>query len=212
MPLSDLDRTPQGEEGRTARGWANGITALSQGLLRVEKTLAGGFMALLLGLILLNVVTRFLKAPIYWIDEASVFTMVWLGFIGASVMTRLRIDFAVTILADQLPPRGVAFLRALATGISLCFALGFVVMCWNWLDPLGIASFGFDPKAYAAETFNFLYTERTQTLEWPTWVVNLILPIFAVTLAIHTAANLLEDTGLAAKRVQIPLTTAEEAA
>ena len=210
--MSAQDKTPREEGPGAGMGWANGITALSQGLLRVEKLLSGVFMTLLLVLILLNVVTRFMKMPIYWIDEASIFTMVWLGFIGASVMTRLRIDFAVTLLADQLPPRGVAAMRALATGISLCFAVGFVVMCWLWMDPLGIASFGFDPKAYAAETFNFLYTERTQTLEWPTWVVNLILPLFAVTLTIHTAANLLEDTGLAAKRVQIPLTTAEEAA
>ena len=69
-----------------------------------------------------------------------------------------------------------------------------------------------DAQAYAAETFNFLYTERTQTLEWPTWVVNLILPIFALTLIVHNTANLLEDLGLARKREQVSLTSAEGAA
>ena len=192
--------------------WADKITGLSQFVLKVEKLLAGFFITILLALILINVVTRFAKVPIYWIDEASIFAMIWLGFIGASVMTRLRIDFAVTLLSDYLSEKWVARLRALATAISLCFAIGFIVMCWNWLDPLGIASYGFDPKAYAAESFNFLYTERTQTLEWPTWVVNLILPIFAVTLALHSAANLVEDLGIASKRKQIVLTSAEGAA
>ena len=192
--------------------WADGVTQLSQVILRGEKALAGFFMTVLLVLILVNVVTRFARVPIYWIDEASIFAMIWLGFIGASVMTRLRIDFAVTLLADQLSPKWVARLRALATAVSLLFAVGFAVVCWLWLDPVGIASHGFDAQAYAAETFNFLYTERTQTLEWPTWIVNLILPIFALTLIVHNAANLLEDLGLARKREQVSLTSAEGAA
>ena len=45
-------------------------------------------------------------------------------------------------------------------------------------------------------TFNFLYTERTQTLNWPTWVVYLTLPIFAVSMTVHGLANLLEDLEL----------------
>lgn len=192
--------------------WAEKITGLSQVLLRVEKFLAGFFITVLLALILINVATRFAKVPIYWIDEASIFSMIWLGFIGASVMTRLRIDFAVTLLSDQLSPRWAAGLRALATAVSLTFALGFAAVCWLWLDPLGIASHGFDAQAFAAETFNFLYTERTQTLEWPTWIVNLILPVFALTLIIHNAANLVEDLGIARKREQVSLTTAEGAA
>ena len=200
------------EEPQKYPFWAEGLTGLSQALLRAEKFLAGIFMTALLALILINVATRFAKVPIYWIDEASIFSMIWLGFIGASVMTRLRIDFAVTLLSDHLSPAWVARLRALATAVSLTFAVGFAVVCWMWLDPLGIASHGFDAQAYAAETFNFLYTERTQTLEWPTWIVNLILPIFALTLIIHNAANLLEDLGIARKREQASLTSAEGAA
>jgi TRAP-type C4-dicarboxylate transport system permease small subunit len=199
-------------EPRNHPRWAETVTGLSQALLRGEKFLAGVFITVLLTLILVNVVTRFAKVPIYWIDEASIFSMIWLGFIGASVMTRLRIDFAVTLLSDHLSPKWVARLRALATAMSLIFAIGFAVVCWMWLDPLGIASHGFDAQAYAAETFNFLYTERTQTLEWPTWIVNLILPVFALTLIVHNAANLLEDLGIARKREQAALTTAEGAA
>ena len=52
------------------------------------------------------------------------------------------------------------------------------------------------PRSSPAETFNFLYTEHTQTLNWPTWVLYLTLPIFAVSMTIHGLANLLEDLEL----------------
>jgi TRAP-type C4-dicarboxylate transport system permease small subunit len=51
----------------------------------------------------------------------------------------------------------------------------------------------FNAKDYAEASFNFLYTERTQTLNWPTWVLQLILPIFSLTLTVHAFANLLEE-------------------
>ena len=194
------------------RAWADAVTAASQGVLRVEMAVAGLLMALLLGLILLNVATRAARMPIYWIDEASVLTLVWLGFIGASVLTRVRIDFAVTLLGDALPLAWQARLRAVATALSLAFGIALVVLCWRWLDPLGIAADGFDARAYAARSFNFLYTERTQTLGWPTWVVSLVMPIFALTFSLHGAANLLEDLGLARRRPQISFTASESAA
>lgn len=202
----------RGDRGdRTAgRTWANAITAASQTVMRIEKSVAGMLMLLLLAIILANVVTRFLRIPLYWVDEAAVFAMIWLGFIGASVMTRLRIDFAVTLVGDQLGPRNVARLKAVASVLSLGFGIGLLVLCWNWMDPRGIAAAGFDARAYAARSFNFLYTEHTQTLEWPSWVIYLVLPLFALTLTLHLAANLLEDLGLAARRPQIALTNSAE--
>jgi TRAP-type C4-dicarboxylate transport system permease small subunit len=69
-------------------------------------------------------------------------------------------------------------------------------MCWLWMDPIGIARAGFDAKVYAGETFNFLYTEHTQTLNWPSWIVYLVLPIFAVSMTLHGLANTVEDLGI----------------
>jgi TRAP-type C4-dicarboxylate transport system permease small subunit len=167
--------------------------ALSSALLRFERGALTALMTLLVLLILLNVVTRYSGIPIYWIDEAAVFTMVWLTFVGASVMTRLRMDFAVGLVSDQLPPRGAKAMKVLATFGVLVFALALVWMCWVWMDPRGIAAAGFNAKDYAEASFNFLYTEHTQTLEWPTWVIQLILPIFSLSLTVHAIANLFEE-------------------
>ena len=167
--------------------------ALSTAVLRTERAALTVLMGLLVLLILLNVVTRYSGTPIYWVDEAAVFTMVWLTFVGASVMTRLRMDFAVGLVSDHLPPGGAKVLKVIATVGVLVFALALVWMCWVWMDPRGIAAAGFNAKDYAEASFNFIYTERTQTLEWPTWVLQLILPIFSLTLTVHAFANLLEE-------------------
>lgn len=167
--------------------------ALSTAVLRAERATLTVLMSLLVLLILLNVVTRYSGIPIYWVDEAAVFTMVWLTFVGASVMTRLRMDFAVGLVSDQLPPGGAKALKVIATFGVLVFALALVWMCWVWMDPRGIAAAGFNAKDYAEASFNFIYTEHTQTLEWPTWVLQLILPIFSLTLTVHAFANLLEE-------------------
>ncbi|HRE20622.1 MAG TPA: TRAP transporter small permease [Rhabdaerophilum sp.] len=171
--------------------------ALSRGLLRFERCAITGLMFLLTALILLNVATRYTGHPIYWIDESAVYSVVWLTFIGASAMTRLRLDFAVTLLTERLPPRAVRAARVASTASVVLFGAALAMMCWFWMDPVGIASFGFDAKEFAGATFNFLYTERTQTLNWPTWVVYLVIPLFAVSMVIHGMANIAEDLGLA---------------
>lgn len=176
------------------------IVALSGGLLRVEHRAIQALMFLLSALILLNVVTRYTGHPIYWIDESAVYSVVWLTFIGASAMTRMRLDFAVTMLTERFSERGAAIFRVIATLGVVLFGIALGVMCWLWLDPVGIAQAGFDAKEYAGQSFNFIYTERTQTLNWPTWVIYLIMPLFALSMTLHALANLFEDLGLVAKQ------------
>lgn len=176
------------------------IVAVSGGLLRVEHRAIQALMFLLSALILLNVVTRYTGYPIYWIDESAVYSVVWLTFIGASAMTRMRLDFAVTMLTERFSARGAAIFRVIATLGVVLFGVALGVMCWLWLDPVGIAQAGFDARDYAGQSFNFIYTERTQTLNWPTWVIYLIMPLFSFTMTLHALANLFEDLGLVAKQ------------
>jgi TRAP-type C4-dicarboxylate transport system permease small subunit len=172
------------------------IMRASERLLALERIGIMVLMSLLTVLILVNVVTRYSGVPIYWIDESAVYSVVWLTFIGASAMTRLRLDFAVTMLTERLSEKAARALKVISTLIVVLFGLSLAAMCWLWMDPIGIARAGFDAREYAAATFNFLYTERTQTLNWPTWILFLILPIFAVSVTVHGIANVLEDLGL----------------
>lgn len=173
------------------------VLAVSRWLLRIERLAIMGFMFLLSALILLNVVTRYSGMPIYWVDESAVYSVVWLTFIGASAMTRLRLDFAVSLLTERLSPRNAAIAKVISGLGVVAFGALLAWMSWLWLDPVGIAQAGFDAKVFAGKTFNFIYTERTQTLNWPTWVLYLIMPLFAVSMIVHGLANLVEDMGLA---------------
>lgn len=172
------------------------VVRASSALLAVERLALMGLMYLLTGLILVNVVTRYSHFPIYWIDESAVYCVVWLTFIGASAMTRLRLDFAVTMLTERLSPRRQKLAKVISTGLVVVFGVALIITCVLWMDPIGLARAGFDGRKLAAETFNFLYTEHTQTLNWPTWVLYLTLPIFAVSMTVHGLANLLEDLEL----------------
>ncbi|MGL4975721.1 MAG: TRAP transporter small permease [Bosea sp. (in: a-proteobacteria)] len=195
MELAD-DPEKVGAASRSTPAWARVWLSASRGLLSVERWLIMAFMALLCVLILVNITTRYMGAPIYWIDESAIYSVVWLTFIGASAMTRLRLDFAVTMLTEKLSPRGQVLARRIATLGVVAFALMLLWMCWLWFDPVGIAAAGFDARAYAGASFNFIYTERTQTLSWPSWVLYLIIPIFGLSMLVHALANLVEDFGL----------------
>jgi TRAP-type C4-dicarboxylate transport system permease small subunit len=175
------------------------VIMASSALLAFERLALMGLMYLLTGLILVNVVTRYSHFPIYWIDESAVYCVVWLTFVGASAMTRLRLDFAVTMLTERLSPRGQKIAKVISTGLVVVFGIALIVTCVLWMDPIGLARAGFDGRKLAAETFNFLYTEHTQTLNWPTWVLYLTLPIFAVSMTVHGLANLLEDLELVSR-------------
>lgn len=181
-------------------GLSRRVLDASDVVLRCERHLLSSLMGLLIVLVLLNVVTRYGGFPIYWVDEASVYCVVWLTFIGASAMTRLRLDFAVTLLTDKLGEKAVRVAKAGASSGVLLLGLALLAMCWLYMDPVGIARYGFDAKEYAAESFNFLYTERTQTLNWPAWAIQLILPVFSLTLSLHALSNLVEDLGLQPRR------------
>jgi TRAP-type C4-dicarboxylate transport system permease small subunit len=172
------------------------LVALSSGLIAAERAAVMALMFLLTGLVLLNVVTRYAGRPIYWVDEACIYAIVWLTFIGASTMTRMRLDFAVSMLTERLSPHSQMQAKRIATLAVVVFALLLGWMCLLWLDPIGIAQAGFDARKFAGQSFNFIYTERTQTLGWPNWVFYLIMPIFAATLLVHALANLCEDLGL----------------
>jgi TRAP-type C4-dicarboxylate transport system permease small subunit len=188
-------------EPRPAAPWRL-VLWLSAKLLAAERFAVAGFMFLLTGLILLNVVTRYAGVSLYWVDESAIYSVVFLTFIGASAMTRLRLDFAVTLLTERFSERGVRIAKVMATAIVLLFGTTLLWLCVLWLDPVGMARAGFDARELAARTFNFIYTERTQTLNWPVWALYMIMPVFGLSMTIHSAANLLEDLALVPRASQ----------
>lgn len=166
---------------------------LSLGLARLECVALVLCMALVLGLVLLNVVTRSLDYSLFWVDEAAVFAMIWGCFIGASLLVHQRMDFAVTLLTDPLPGALRHAARVIVDLLVLGFGLLMLLLCWWWFDLPTLVAQGWNLQAFFEVNFNGIYMERPTTVGLPKWPFFLVLPWFSLTTTIHALANLVED-------------------
>lgn len=145
-------------------------------------------------LILLNVVTRSMNNALFWVDEAAIYTMVWMTFLGASAAIQSRQQVAITILTDSLP-EGVRRVAAkLVDAAIFAFACAMVYFCWRWYLPLTIAQAGFDTMAFQGATFNFIYAEPTSTIGIQKWIIWLVMPLFSLGVFLHALTHLLDST------------------
>jgi C4-dicarboxylate transporter DctQ subunit len=168
------------------------LIRLSNGLLRLEKALVTILVAALLLLILLNIVTRELDAALFWVDELAIYTMIWMALVGASVMVRQRSAVAVTIVTDLLPAPFRRLIGRLVDALIAFFAIVLLVLCWLWYDPIALMRAGFDFDVFAQDTFKFIYSEPTNTIGISKFWVWFAVPFMALTMSVHSLANLLE--------------------
>lgn len=171
------------------------LTRLSDRLARLEKALLIALVAVLVGLILLNVVTRAADVAVYWVDELAIYAMIWLVFVGASHTVRLRRHVQVTLVLMFLSERTR---RHLEHGIDLLvwgFCLFCVWLAWIWYDPLALAAAGFDRDVFSSGTFNYIYHEPTLTIGIRKFWVWLVMPWFALTASVHSGANVADGMG-----------------
>lgn len=176
------------------------IRAMSEALIFAERLALMGLVAAVAALVVLNVGARAAGVTLAWADELAILSMVLAAFVGAALMLRARIDPAVLIVHELLPPGGVRVLRGVVSGISLGFGGALLWMCARWLDPAGLAASGFDVAVFETTRFNFVYTEVTPVLGLPFWWFFLIMPWFGLSVSIHALANLMEDLGLSPAR------------
>jgi TRAP-type C4-dicarboxylate transport system permease small subunit len=171
------------------------VRTASDIVARIDRIAMMFLVAAMVLLVLVNVGTRFFGVTLSWADELAVYFMILTGFVGASLMLRLRTDPAVTLLHEFLPARYVRILRIAIAAIALVFGVLLVWMCWSWFDLPSLIAVDFDIRRFEGRTFNFIYTEMTPVMGLPAIIFFAIVPWFAVTLSIHALTNLLEETG-----------------
>jgi TRAP-type C4-dicarboxylate transport system permease small subunit len=171
---------------------AHWIFQLSNGVLSLEKKIVTVLAAVLVLLILLNIITRSAGVALFWVDELAVFTMIWMAFIGASAMIRMRYGVAVTLVTDLLPPALRTMVARLVDVTQVVLAATLLVLSWQWYDPVALMRSGFDLDAFAQSTFKFIYTEPTNTVGIRKFWIWLVVPLMSVNMTLHAIANLLE--------------------
>lgn len=164
-------------------------------LVNLSRAIAGFEAGLLIALILFialillaGTAMRGLGRPLIRSDEAATLAMVWVAFIGASLAIRERRHMVIGLLPDMLGAAGRGRVNRVATLLTALFLLALSAMLWNWFDLPGLIATG-SGEALARESFNFVYTEPTQTLGLPKFWFWLVMPFSTICALLHLAAG-----------------------
>lgn len=72
---------------------------------QIEGAVAGMLLALGLGIVMLEIVSRALaNASFLWSEELSRYVLIWITYFGAAAVTRDKGHIRVEILIDRLDP------------------------------------------------------------------------------------------------------------
>lgn len=97
-------------------------------LSRAEEVFVGAAIAFSAALLFANVILRYwFLAPISWAEELSLYLVVWMVFVGASIATRTRGHIAIDLLALALSP---ASRRRLSVGVGLLVLIFLVLFAY----------------------------------------------------------------------------------
>lgn len=169
------------------------LQRISDGWSRAEAALAGLGALVVTGLIMFNVISRALNMAVYWVDEAAIYVMIWMTFFATSVLLKRRGAVAVTVMVDFLPQSARRVVGMLIDWSVLAFGALLFYFCWGWFDLPALWRSGWDVDAFAAETMNFIYQEKPNTLPMAKFWVWLIVPVFALSVVVHALANIVSD-------------------
>lgn len=167
------------------------LKRLSAGVAWVELWLAALLAVCVTGLILLNIVTRYFGAALFWVDELAIYAMIWMTFLGASAALHHRDSVSITLVTEAVSPALKRGLLKAVDVVVFAFAILMLWFCWRWFLPLDIARAGFDKMAFQSSTFNFIYAEPTTTLGVPKFLFWLVMCVFSLGATLHSLMHLL---------------------
>ncbi|ESU71804.1 MULTISPECIES: TRAP transporter small permease [Geobacillus] len=111
------------------------IHRLSNAVYAIEKVLAIILCVIMLISLSLGVVYRYLlSSPLTWSEEVSIFSLVWLTFIGGSMSIKRKEYAAVTIVMDKLQDRVRKRLLSLSFLIVFVFVLYIFYLAILWVS------------------------------------------------------------------------------
>lgn len=149
-----------------------GSPVTARWLARLTDGLCGLAAAGTVLVVLAQVVSRLLGAPISWSEELTRALFIWMIFIGMASSMRTADAARVTIFMESLP----RILRRLALPIYLFFSIGFfALMAWTGVSMV---------------RQQLMMNETIATLGWPSWVIGLVIPVSAVLAILGTLESL----------------------
>lgn len=145
---------------------------LSSWIETIEKVIAAILIVAMTLVIATAVVFRyFLKEPIFWAGEASIFMMAWITFIGGSLGLKYKSQASVTILKDRLTSKGQRILEIISYFIILLFMSILLYYSYQWV--LSVSH------------------QKSTSMRIPMWIPYLSVPVGLTFAYIHIVNNLI---------------------
>src|SRR5690625_6262060 len=99
-----------------------------------ERVITIILMATITVVLFFNVIFRyFLKDPIFWANEASIFMMAWLTFLGGSLSLKYKSQAYITFIFNRLTERNKRILNIVTHLIIVIFLCFLIYICLAWL-------------------------------------------------------------------------------
>ncbi|MBK8452122.1 MAG: TRAP transporter small permease subunit [Thiofilum sp.] len=167
------------------------LKILSDKIAQIEIAIGAILAGAVTLLIILNIVSRTIGQALYWVDELAIYCMVWMTLITTAAILKKREGIAVTLLIDVLPHTLKKYTGILIDFMVLVFGVTLLVLTFRWLSLWSFAHSGFNIETFQSSTFNFIYSENTNTLGIKKIWVWLPLVWVSISLTLHALTNLL---------------------
>lgn len=84
-----------------------------------------------------NVIFRyFLKSPLFWANELSIFMIGWVTFLGGSLGLKYKTQAAINFLVDRFSSKGQRILKIITHLIILIFLGILIYVSFDWIFSL----------------------------------------------------------------------------
>ncbi|MEY9973807.1 TRAP-type C4-dicarboxylate transport system permease small subunit [Lysinibacillus sp. RC46] len=151
------------------------MAKISQGITKIEEFLMTILMAALAVLMILAVIFRyFLKDPIPWAGEVSIFLLIWTSFIGGSWGLKYGTQASVTFLYDAVSERNKRILRIIQDCIMIAFLFILIYYSYKWM---------MHPS---------MLLQKSSSLQLPMWIPYSAVSVGLIFAAIHLISHLID--------------------
>ncbi|WP_339164214.1 TRAP transporter small permease [Siminovitchia sp. FSL W7-1587] len=142
------------------------MKTLSNWIEAFEKLASILLIAAMTVVLFISVIFRyFLNAPLFWANEASIFMMAWLTFIGGSLGLKYKSQASITFLVDRFSEKGRKILFIM-THIIILIALAFLLyLSYQWVFTLS--------------------PQKSSSMRLPMWIPYLSVPVGLTFAFIH---------------------------
>lgn len=155
------------------------LVSAARGVEVIVDVLSRAAVVAMTVLVLVQIVLRYIfNAALPWVEEMTVFLMIWMAFMGAAVGVRRGTHVAMTMLVDRLP-RGLARVLFYVSTLAMIAFAAIVV----WQGMLLIFSVG---------------NQRSAALGVPMAIPYLVVPLGALLIILQACANVIDPPRMTA--------------